>query len=196
MSVQHDENYDKAEFESFIKNNIMNPIAKRHGLNTDFKVLINPTGRFVIGGPLGDVGLTGRKIIVDTYGGHARHGGGAFSGKDPTKVDRSAAYMARYAAKNIVAAGLADRLEIQLSYAIGLPRPISIFVEAFGTNTVSMEKIHKAIKENFDFSVKNIIDVLELRKPVYFRSAKYGHFGKQEFSWEKLDVVRKLKGYK
>lgn len=195
MSVQHDQDYDQAEFEGFIKKNIMDVIAKRHGLNTDFKVLINPTGSFVIGGPLGDAGLTGRKIIVDTYGGHSRHGGGAFSGKDATKVDRSAAYMARYAAKNMVAAGLADRLEIQLSYAIGLPQPISIFIEAFGTNKVSLEVLHKVVKENFNFGVQNILDTLELKKPVYFRAAKYGHFGKVEFSWEKLDKVRKLKGY-
>ncbi|AOG60701.1 S-adenosylmethionine synthetase [Spiroplasma helicoides] len=195
MSVQHDENYDKEEFESFIKKNIMDVIAKRHNLNTDFEYLINPTGKFVIGGPLGDVGLTGRKIIVDTYGGYSRHGGGAFSGKDPTKVDRSAAYMARYAAKNIVAAGLADQVEIQVSYAIGRPNPISLFVEAFGTNNVPMDIIYKAINENFSFNVKKIIETLDLRKPIYFRTSKYGHFGKKEFSWEKLDKVRDLKNY-
>ncbi|AHB35999.1 S-adenosylmethionine synthetase [Spiroplasma apis B31] len=195
MSVQHDEDYNKEEFETFIKENIMNVIAKRHGLNTDFTVLINPTGKFVIGGPLGDVGLTGRKIIVDTYGGFARHGGGAFSGKDPSKVDRSAAYMCRYAAKNLVAAGLANQVEIQVSYAIGKPNPISIHIEAFGTNNVSMPVLYKALLENFDFKVKHIIDHLDLKKPIYFRTSKYGHFGKKEFSWEKLDKVRELEAY-
>ncbi|QBQ07993.1 S-adenosylmethionine synthetase [Spiroplasma gladiatoris] len=195
MSIQHDKDYNQKEFEEFIKNNIMLPIAKNHNLNTDFNVLINPTGNFVIGGPLGDVGLTGRKIIVDSYGGHSRHGGGAFSGKDATKVDRSAAYMARYAAKNMVAAGLASKVEIQLSYAIGKADPISIFVECFGTNKVSMDIIYKALNETFSFRVKDIIDLLELRKPVYFRTSKYGHFGKKEFNWEKLDKVRELKKY-
>ncbi|QGS52205.1 methionine adenosyltransferase [Spiroplasma tabanidicola] len=195
MSVQHDEDYNQEEFETFIKENIMIPVAKNHGLNTDFKVLINPTGKFVIGGPLGDVGLTGRKIIVDSYGGHARHGGGAFSGKDPSKVDRSAAYMARYAAKNMVAAGLASKIEVQISYAIGKPDPLSIFIECFGTNKVPMDIIYKALNENFSFKVKNIIDILDLTKPIYFRTAKYGHFGKKEFTWEKLDKLRELKKY-
>ncbi|AKX33874.1 S-adenosylmethionine synthetase [Spiroplasma litorale] len=195
MSIQHDENYDEKEFKNFIKENIMNVIAKKHNLNTDFKVLINPTGRFVIGGPKSDTGLTGRKIIVDTYGGYSRHGGGAFSGKDPSKVDRSAAYMARYVAKNVVAAGLADQLEIQLSYAIGVSKPISIFVEAFGTNKVPYAIIYKAIEETFDFRVQSIIDSLDLKKPVYFRTSKYGHFGKKEFSWERLDKVRILERY-
>ncbi|QEH62150.1 S-adenosylmethionine synthetase [Spiroplasma chinense] len=196
MSVQHDADFNEEEFKKFIKENIMDVVAKKHGLNTDFKVLINPTGKFVIGGPLGDAGLTGRKIIVDTYGGYARHGGGAFSGKDATKVDRSAAYMCRYAAKNIVAAGLADKLEIQVSYAIGKAKPISIFVEAFETNKVPMDIIYKALNENFDFSVQNIIDTLDLKKPIFFRTSKYGHFGKQEFSWEKLDKVKDLSKYK
>ncbi|ASP27975.1 S-adenosylmethionine synthetase [Spiroplasma corruscae] len=195
MSVQHDDNYNEEEFKEFIKSNIMNVIAKKHNLNTDFNVLINPTGRFVIGGPKSDTGLTGRKIIVDSYGGYSRHGGGAFSGKDPSKVDRSAAYMARYVAKNIVAAGLADQLEIQLSYAIGVSKPISIFIEAFGTNKVPYAIIYKAIEENFDFRVQSIIDTLDLKKPVYFRTSKYGHFGKKEFSWEKLDKVRVLEKY-
>ncbi|AHI53159.1 methionine adenosyltransferase [Spiroplasma culicicola] len=195
MSIQHDEDYNKTEFETFIKKNIMDVVAKRHGLNTDFKVLINPTGKFVIGGPLGDVGLTGRKIIVDTYGGYARHGGGAFSGKDATKVDRSAAYMCRYAAKNMVAAGLADQIEIQVSYAIGMAEPVSIFIEAFGTNKVPMDVLQKALKENFDFKVASILEKLDLRKPIFFRTAKYGHFGKSEFSWEKLDKVRELEKY-
>ncbi|AKU79449.1 methionine adenosyltransferase [Spiroplasma turonicum] len=195
MSIQHDENYDEKEFKNFIVNNIMNVIAKKHNLNTDFKVLINPTGRFVIGGPISDAGLTGRKIIVDSYGGYARHGGGAFSGKDPSKVDRSAAYMARYVAKNLVAAGLADQLEIQVSYAIGVSNPISIFVESFGTNKVPYAVIYKAINETFNFNVKSIIETLDLKKPIYFRTSKYGHFGKKEFSWEKLDKVRLLEKY-
>lgn len=195
MSVQHEENYNKVEFETFIKKNIMDVIAKKHELNTDFKVLINPTGKFTLGGPAVDVGLTGRKIIVDTYGSHAHHGGGAFSGKDGTKVDRSAAYMARYAAKNIVAAGLADKIEIQVSYAIGLPNPVSIFIDTFKTNKISMQKIRKALDENFNFNVGNILNILDLKKPVFFRTAKYGHFGKNEFSWERLDIVRKLKSY-
>ncbi|ALD66722.1 methionine adenosyltransferase [Spiroplasma cantharicola] len=195
MSIQHDENYNQELFEKFIKSNIMDVIAKRYGLNTDFKVLINPTGRFVIGGPKGDTGLTGRKIIVDTYGGYSRHGGGAFSGKDPSKVDRSAAYMCRYAAKNIVAAKLADKVEIQVSYAIGKPDPISILIETFGTNKVSMDILYKALNENFDFKVSSIIKTLNLQSPVYFRTSKYGHFGKKEFSWEKLDKIRVLEEY-
>ncbi|AGR42369.1 methionine adenosyltransferase [Spiroplasma diminutum] len=195
MSIQHDADYDKEEFEKFVKINIMDVIAKRYGLNTDFKVLINPTGRFVIGGPKGDTGLTGRKIIVDTYGGYSRHGGGAFSGKDPSKVDRSAAYMCRYAAKNMVAAKLADKVEIQVSYAIGKPEPVSVFIETFGTNKVSMDVMYKALKENFNFKVSSIIKELNLKSPVYFRTSKYGHFGKKEFSWEKLDKVRELEVY-
>ncbi|WP_342258909.1 methionine adenosyltransferase [Spiroplasma endosymbiont of Dioctria linearis] len=195
MSIQHDDDYNQKTFEKFIKNNIMDIIAKRYGLNTDFKILINPTGRFVIGGPKGDTGLTGRKIIVDTYGGYSRHGGGAFSGKDPSKVDRSAAYMCRYAAKNIVAAKLADKVEIQVSYAIGKPDPVSIFIETFGTNKVSMDVIYRALNDNFNFNVSSIINTLDLKSPVYFRTSKYGHFGKKEFSWEKLDKVRVLEEY-
>ncbi|WP_339033827.1 methionine adenosyltransferase [Spiroplasma endosymbiont of Cantharis rufa] len=195
MSIQHDNDYNQETFEKFIKNNIMDIIAKRYRLNTDFNVLINPTGRFVIGGPKGDTGLTGRKIIVDTYGGYSRHGGGAFSGKDPSKVDRSAAYMCRYAAKNIVAAKLADKVEIQVSYAIGKPDPVSIFIETFGTNKVSMDVIYRALNDNFNFKVNSIINTLDLKSPVYFRTSKYGHFGKKEFSWEKLDKVRVLEEY-
>ncbi|AUM62884.1 methionine adenosyltransferase [Spiroplasma monobiae] len=195
MSIQHDAEYNKEEFEKFVKTNIMDVIAKRYNLNTDFNVLINPTGRFVIGGPKGDTGLTGRKIIVDTYGGYSRHGGGAFSGKDPSKVDRSAAYMCRYAAKNMVAAKLADKVEIQVSYAIGKSEPVSVFIETFGTNKVSMDVMYKALKENFDFKVSSIINKLELKEPVYFRTSKYGHFGKKEFSWEKLDKIRELEEY-
>ncbi|ASZ08996.1 methionine adenosyltransferase [Mesoplasma chauliocola] len=193
MSIQHDDEMIEAEFKAFIKNEIMDIVAKEFGLNTDYKVLINPTGRFVIGGPQGDTGLTGRKIIVDTYGGYSRHGGGAFSGKDATKVDRSAAYMARYAAKNLVAAGLADKVEIQVSYAIGKPEPVSIFIETFGTEKVTKEEIVKILTENFNFSVNEIIKVLDLRKPIFLKTATYGHFGKNEFTWEKLDKVASIK---
>ncbi|WP_027063054.1 methionine adenosyltransferase [Mesoplasma seiffertii] len=195
MSIQHDADFNEKEFKAYIKTNIMDKVALEFGLNTDFKVLINPTGRFVIGGPQGDTGLTGRKIIVDTYGGYARHGGGAFSGKDSTKVDRSAAYMARYAAKNLVAAGLADKLEIQVSYAIGVAEPVSIFVETFGTEKVAKAVILKALEENFDFSVYNLIKELDLRKPVFLKTSTYGHFGKADFSWEKLDKVEELQKY-
>ncbi|ATZ16241.1 methionine adenosyltransferase [Entomoplasma freundtii] len=195
MSIQHDPDYDYQEFIKFVKTEIMDKVAKDFGLNTDFKVLINPTGKFVIGGPQGDTGLTGRKIIVDTYGGYARHGGGAFSGKDATKVDRTAAYMARYAAKNLVAAGLADRLEIQVSYAIGKPEPVSIFVETFGTEHVPENIIMEALLANFDFSVSKMIDTLKLRQPIFLKTATYGHYGKDEFPWEKLDKVEVLKTY-
>ncbi|AAT75597.1 S-adenosylmethionine synthetase [Mesoplasma florum L1] len=193
MSIQHDDEMIEEEFKKFIKSEIMDVVAKEFELNTDFNVLINPTGRFVIGGPQGDTGLTGRKIIVDTYGGYSRHGGGAFSGKDATKVDRSAAYMARYAAKNLVASGLADKIEIQVSYAIGKPEPVSIFIETFGTEKVSKEVIAKALNENFDFSVNEIIKKLDLRKPTFLKTATYGHFGKDEFTWEQLDKVKTIK---
>ncbi|WP_424526703.1 methionine adenosyltransferase [Spiroplasma endosymbiont of Glossina fuscipes fuscipes] len=197
MSFQHDEDIDVKKFKEFIITEIMEPVVKEFKMNLDFKVLINPTGRFVIGGPKGDAGLTGRKIIVDTYGGYARHGGGAFSGKDGTKVDRSAAYMARYVAKNIVAAGLTERCEIQLSYAIGVAEPISIFVETFGTNLVSNDVILTAIKENFDFQPQAMITKLELQKPIYQQTAAYGHFGRyhSEIPWEKLDKVQSLVKY-
>ncbi|WP_106078831.1 methionine adenosyltransferase [Mesoplasma coleopterae] len=193
MSIQHDDEMIEEEFKNFIKTEIMDVVAKEFKLNTDFKVLINPTGRFVIGGPQGDTGLTGRKIIVDTYGGYSRHGGGAFSGKDATKVDRSAAYMARYAAKNLVAAGLADKIEIQVSYAIGKPEPVSIFIETFGTEKVDKEIITKALNDNFIFSVNEIIKKLDLRKPTFLKTATYGHFGKDELTWEQLDKVEQLK---
>ncbi|KAJ3616005.1 hypothetical protein Zmor_012133 [Zophobas morio] len=182
MSVQHKADFNEAEFKKFLKENVMDVIAKRYNQNTDFEVLINPTGNFVIGGPNSDTGLTGRKIIVDTYGGYSRHGGGAFSGKDASKVDRSGAYMCRYVAKNIVAAGMADEVEIQVSYAIGIAKPVSIFVETFGTEHVDINTIAKAINENFDFSVKGMVDHLNLTEPVFFRTSKYGHFGKNEFS--------------
>lgn len=202
MSIQHTEDYDETQFKTFIKEEIMKKIAQKYNLNTDFKVLINPTGKFVIGGPEGDAGLTGRKIIVDTYGGYAPHGGGAFSGKDPTKVDRSAAYMARYLAKNIVAAGIAEECLIQLSYAIGVAQPISIYLDCKGTNKVEEEKIIKAIYDHFDLSPKGIIDKLQLRNPIYSETCNGGHFGRKyldcankiECSWEKIDSVNIFKG--
>ena len=197
MSVQHDPSYKAREFKKFIKNEIMIPVAKSFGMNTNFKVYINPTGKFVVGGPKGDVGLTGRKIIVDTYGGSARHGGGAFSGKDCTKVDRSGAYMARYIAKNIVAAGLADRCEIQLAYIIGRLDPASVMVDTFGTNKVDEKIILKAIYENFKLQPAQIIEKLELDKPQFRLLASYGHFGRNdiEVKWEELDKVEDLKKY-
>ena len=168
-----------------------------HLLDQNTKYFINPTGRFVIGGPMGDTGLTGRKIIVDTYGGYARHGGGAFSGKDPTKVDRSAAYMARYAAKNIVAAGLAQRCEIELAYAIGVAHPVSIFVETFGTGAVDQARLVQAVTDNFDMRPAAIIEHLGLRRPIYRQTAAYGHFGRDDLDlpWERLDKVEALKQY-
>ena len=195
MSIQHEESFDEVEFKDYVQNEIMFAVAKEFGMNTNFRVLINPTGRFVVGGPHGDAGLTGRKIIVDTYGGAARHGGGAFSGKDCTKVDRSAAYAARYVAKNIVAAGLADKCEIQLSYAIGVSEPISIAVETFGTEKVNKQAITRAIRDQFDLSPNGIINMLDLRKPQYKQVAAYGHFGRGELGvpWERLNKVNELK---
>lgn len=195
MSIQHDPDFDEKEFKRFIKEDIMDKVVDDYGLNHDYKVFINPTGRFVIGGPHGDTGLTGRKIIVDTYGGSAHHGGGAFSGKDPTKVDRSAAYISRYIAKNLVAAGLCDRCEIQLSYAIGVKEPTSVFVETYGTEKVSRGVILEAIKKEFNLTPQGIIDTLNLRQPIYSKTAAYGHFGRKEFPWEKLDKVDTLKQY-
>ena len=194
MSIQHHEEYDSQIFKAYVTEQVIEYVAKQFNMNTDFHVLINPTGRFVVGGPHGDAGLTGRKIIVDTYGGAARHGGGAFSGKDCTKVDRSAAYAARYVAKNIVAAGLAERCEIQLSYAIGVSEPISIAVETFGTERVATEAIIRAIRENFDLTPNGIIDMLDLRKPQYNQVAAYGHFGRAELDlpWERLNKVQAL----
>lgn len=197
MSVQHDGNYNKEEFYSYIKNNIMKPVIKSFGHDEEFEVLINPTGAFEIGGPAGDTGVTGRKIIVDTYGGASRHGGGAFSGKDPTKVDRSAAYMARYIAKNLVAAGAADRLEIQLGYAIGRVEPVSLGVTTFGTAHVSDDIIIEAIHKVFDLTPRGIIKTLSLQNPPfkYEDLAAYGHFGRPDLNlpWEKLDKVEELK---
>ena len=197
MSIQHDPNIKVREFKKYIKENIMIPVAKSFNMNTNFKVYINPTGKFVIGGPKGDVGLTGRKIIVDTYGGYARHGGGAFSGKDCTKVDRSGAYMARYIAKNIVAAGLADRCEVQLAYIIGKLDPASVMVDTFNTNKISEEKILQAIYENFKLQPSSIIETLDLRKPQFKQLASYGHFGRSDIDvrWEDLDKVEALKKY-
>ncbi len=196
MSIQHDGDYNEQEFKDYIRTEIIDKTLTTFKVDaSDYKVLINPTGRFVVGGPHGDAGLTGRKIIVDTYGGYSRHGGGAFSGKDATKVDRSAAYAARYVAKNIVAAGLADKCEIQLSYAIGVAQPISIMVDTFQTGHVSDEVILKAISENFDLTPKGIIDHFGLRRPIFKDTATYGHFGNKEYAWEKLDKVEKLKEY-
>ncbi|SYV90158.1 S-adenosylmethionine synthase, partial [Metamycoplasma alkalescens] len=185
MSIQHEENFDFEEFKQFIQKNIVDYVLKKHHFNLDYQLLINPTGRFVIGGPIGDTGLTGRKIIVDTYGGFARHGGGAFSGKDATKIDRSAAYMARYIAKNLVAAGVAKKIEIQLSYAIGLPRPQSIDIETFGSSNFDEKKIIEAIYNLFDLSVEGIINTLNLLKPIYLQTATFGHFGRKDLdlSW-------------
>lgn len=197
MSIQHDPDFNEEEFKTFIKEKIMKEVVRKHHMNEDYKVFINPTGRFVIGGPHGDTGLTGRKIIVDTYGGMARHGGGAFSGKDPSKVDRSAAYITRYIAKNIVAAGLCDRIEIQLSYAIGVKDPTSVHVDTYGTGKVADEVILDAIKKEFDLTPQGIIDTLDLLNPIYGPTAAYGHFGRTdvEFPWEKLNKVEDLKKY-
>jgi S-adenosylmethionine synthetase len=172
---------------------IILPVLPKKWINKKTKFHINPTGRFVIGGPMGDCGLTGRKIIVDSYGGFARHGGGAFSGKDPSKVDRSAAYAARYVAKNVVAAGLADRCEVQVSYAIGVARPTSVTVETFGTNKVPEQKIIDAVNDTFDLRPYGIIKMLDLLKPIYLPTAAYGHFGRDGFSWEKTDRAAALK---
>lgn len=194
ISHQHDPEIAYSALKEAVIEKIIKPVLEPTGLlDADTKFFINPTGRFVIGGPFGDTGLTGRKIIVDTYGGMGRHGGGAFSGKDPTKVDRSAAYMARYVAKNIVAADLAERCELQLAYAIGVPFPVSIRVDSFGTAQVPEEAIEKAVQQVFDLSPAGIIKTLDLRKPVYQATAAYGHFGRPEFSWEKTDKIDALK---
>ena len=194
ISHQHDPAISYASLKEAIIEKIVKPVLEPTGLlDAKTKFFINPTGRFVIGGPFGDTGLTGRKIIVDTYGGMGRHGGGAFSGKDPTKVDRSAAYMARYVAKNIVAAGLAERCELQLAYAIGVPFPVSIRVDSFGTAKVPESAIEKAVQQVFDLSPAGIIKTLDLCKPIYQATAAYGHFGRSEFSWEKTDKVDALK---
>jgi S-adenosylmethionine synthetase len=194
LSHQHDDVVSYQDLKASIIERIIKPILVPTGLlDEKTKYYVNPTGRFVIGGPYGDTGLTGRKIIVDTYGGMGRHGGGAFSGKDPTKVDRSAAYMARYVAKNIVAAGLATRCEVQLAYAIGVPFPVSIMVDTFGTATVAEARIEAAVPKIFDLSPSGIISTLDLRKPIYRKTAAYGHFGRDSFSWEKTDKIEALK---
>ncbi|MCL1927782.1 MAG: methionine adenosyltransferase [Treponema sp.] len=194
VSHQHDPDITYKDIEKEIIEKIIKPVLEPTGLlDSKTKYYINPTGRFVVGGPFGDTGLTGRKIIVDTYGGMGRHGGGAFSGKDPTKVDRSAAYAARYVAKNVVAAKLADRCEVELAYAIGVPFPVSIMVDTFGTSSVPEKKIEAAITKTFDLSPAGIIKTLDLRKPIYQKTASYGHFGRSEFSWEKTDKVEELK---
>ena len=186
ISTQHKENVDLDILKKDIKNEVINKIVPSKLLDENTKYFINPTGRFIIGGPLGDSGLTGRKIIVDTYGGYSRHGGGAFSGKDPTKVDRSASYMARHIAKNIVANGYATKCEVQLAYAIGVAYPVSVYVNTFGTNTISEEEISNKITDKFDLTPNGIIDYLNLRKPIYRLTTNYGHFGKENLSWEKI----------
>ena len=197
LSTQHDPDVTQEQIHEDIKKYVFDPILPADMIDADTKFFINPTGRFVIGGPHGDAGLTGRKIIVDTYGGYARHGGGAFSGKDCTKVDRSAAYAARYVAKNIVAAGLADKCEIQLSYAIGVAQPTSIMVDTFGTGKLSDSKLVDIIRENFDLRPAGIIKMLDLRRPIYKQTAAYGHFGRNDLDlpWEKTDKVDALKVY-
>lgn len=197
LSTQHDPDVTQEQIHEDIKKYVFDPILPKDLLDANTQYFINPTGRFVIGGPNGDSGLTGRKIIVDTYGGYARHGGGAFSGKDCTKVDRSAAYAARYVAKNIVAAGIADRCEIQLAYAIGVAHPMSIMVDTFGTGKLNDEKLVAIIRENFDLRPAGIIKMLDLRRPIYKQTAAYGHFGRNDLNlpWEKTDKAESLKKY-
>ena len=197
LSTQHDDDVTQEQIHEDIKKYVFDEVLPSDMIDENTNYFINPTGRFVIGGPHGDAGLTGRKIIVDTYGGYARHGGGAFSGKDCTKVDRSAAYAARYVAKNIVAAGIADKCEIQLSYAIGVAKPTSIMVDTFGTGKLSDEKIVEIIRENFDLRPAGIIKMLDLRRPIYKQTSAYGHFGRNDlnFPWEQLDKVEALKKY-
>ena len=197
VSTQHDPDVDYEQLKEDIKREVILKIVDESMIDENTKFFINPTGKFVIGGPMGDAGLTGRKIIVDTYGGFCNHGGGAFSGKDPTKTDRSAAYFARYIAKNVVAAGLCDKCEVGFSYAIGVAKPISMFINTFGTNKIEEEKIIEAINENFDARPKAIIDKLDLQRPIYRNVASYGHFGRDDLdlSWEKCDKAEALKKY-
>ena len=195
LSTQHSDLISTSDLREAVMEEIIKPVLPTEWLNKETKFFINPTGRFVIGGPMGDCGLTGRKIIVDTYGGAARHGGGAFSGKDPSKVDRSAAYAARYVAKNIVAAGMADRCEIQLSYAIGVADPTSIMVETFGTEKVAHEIIIEAVRQHFDLRPYGLQEMLDLLQPIYKKTAAYGHFGREEFPWEKTDKVAALRDF-
>ena len=191
VSTQHDEKVRLPKLKKEILEKIIKPVLGKY-FDAKTEVLVNPTGRFVMGGPPADTGITGRKIIVDTYGGYARHGGGAFSGKDPTKVDRSAAYAARWVAKNIVAAGFTERVEVQLAYAIGHPRPVSLNFETFGTEKIPIAKIEKAVKKVFDLSPAGILRDLDLQRPIYLKTATYGHFGREEFSWERVDKVKEL----
>lgn len=195
LSTQHNPEIDNTQLREAVMEEIIKPVLPSEWLHAETQYHINPTGRFVIGGPVGDAGLTGRKIIVDTYGGMARHGGGAFSGKDPSKVDRSAAYAGRYVAKNIVAAGLADKCEIQVSYAIGVAEPTSISVETFGTETISIKRIEELVREHFDLRPKGLISMLDLYRPIYQKTASYGHFGRElpEFTWEKTDKADDLR---
>ncbi|MBK4360736.1 methionine adenosyltransferase [Candidatus Hamiltonella defensa] len=193
FSTQHEEDVTQKQLEEAVMEEIIKPVIPTQWLSSNTKYFINPTGRFVIGGPMGDCGLTGRKIIVDTYGGMARHGGGAFSGKDPSKVDRSAAYAARYVAKNIVAAGLADRCEIQISYAIGVANPTSIMLETFGTEKITIQKIMSLIHQHFDLRPYGLIKMLDLLKPIYRATAAYGHFGRDVFPWEATDKAELLR---
>ena len=197
LSTQHDPEITQSDLIDAVREEIIKPVIPAQFLSNETKYFINPTGRFVIGGPLGDCGLTGRKIIVDTYGGMARHGGGAFSGKDPSKVDRSAAYAVRYVAKNIVAAGIADKCEIQVSYAIGVAEPTSISINCFGTSKLSDAKLVTLIREHFDLRPKGLIAMLDLKRPLYLPTAAYGHFGREEFPWEKTDkadILREAAG--
>lgn len=197
ISSQHSEDVSHEQIHDALIEEVIQKVVPRELIDKKTKFLINPTGRFVMGGPMGDTGLTGRKIIVDTYGGHGAHGGGAFSGKDPTKVDRSACYMARYAAKNILAAGLASRCLVQVAYAIGIAEPVSLMVNAFGTEKVSLEMLEEAVRRTFDFKPASIIQTLNLNRPIYSKTAAYGHFGRTEpeFSWEKTDQVQRLKSF-
>lgn len=197
VSTQHDENVTQEDLRKLVIEHVIKPVIPENLIDEQTKIYVNPTGRFVVGGPKGDTGLTGRKIIVDTYGGYARHGGGAFSGKDPTKVDRSASYMTRYIAKNLVAAGLAEKLEIQVSYAIGVAEPTSIYVDTFGTSKLSEQELVQIVRDNFDLTPKGIISTLNLRRPIYRQTASYGHFGRTDIDlpWEKLDKVEILKKY-
>lgn len=195
VSTQHAEEAEQKQIAQDIKKYVIEPVIDKNWIDENTKILVNPTGKFVVGGPHGDSGLTGRKIIVDTYGGCARHGGGAFSGKDPTKVDRSASYAARHAAKNIVAAGLAKKCEIQLAYAIGVAKPVSVFIETFGTNTIPMDELYERFEKTFDMRPAAIIKRLDLRRPIYKQTAAYGHFGRSDIDlpWERLDKVEELK---
>jgi S-adenosylmethionine synthetase len=195
ISTQHSELVDNQKIRTDVLKHVIQAVIPAHMLDADTKYHINPTGRFVVGGPMGDTGLTGRKIIVDTYGGMGRHGGGCFSGKDPTKVDRSACYMARYIAKNVVAAGLADRCEVQLAYAIGVAEPVSVLVDTFGTGKLGPEKLQELVRANFNLTPKGIIESLNLRRPIFKKTAAYGHFGRSDadFNWEHTDKAAKLR---